>query len=99
MCAISLDRYIGTGSHSHVYVLVIYRNRFNLIPTVVNNGKEFISLLHFFILAPSSSFEDRIVQRCTWAFMSWQLENVAPDRDTLDQHPGLLTGRKTRTIF
>ena len=46
---------------------------------------------NFFVLETSSLFENRVVQRCTWAVISWQLDNVAPKRDTLKHPPVLRT--------
>ena len=89
MCAISSHKYRGLISHSHVYVIVIYRNRFNISPTVAKNVKEVINFLYFFFLAPWSSFDDRVVKRSTWAVMYWQIDNVAPEKDTL-KHPTFL---------
>ena len=48
MCAIFSHKYCVIGSHSHVYVMVIYRNIFIIIPTVAKNRNEVINFSLFF---------------------------------------------------
>ena len=48
MCAIYLHKYLVPGCYIHVYVLVIYRNIFNLSQIVAKNRKEVINFLYFY---------------------------------------------------